>query len=214
MIKAVIFDLDGVIVDSEDAHIESEKRAFARYGVNISAAELHKYVGATAKAMFTELINKYRLKTTFQKMIKIKEENLYRLLDEDAEPMEGVIDLIDRLKEANVKLAIASSSNKKWIEHIMEKLGITLLFDRVVGAEDTAHSKPDPEIYIKAAGALGLRPDECVVIEDAELGVEAAKRAGMKAVGYRNPKSGNQNLSKADVIIDNFSSLEITALVS
>jgi beta-phosphoglucomutase len=214
MIKAVIFDLDGVIVDSEDAHIESEKRAFAKYGVNISAAELHKYAGATAKAMFTELINKYRLKTTFQQMIKIKEEALYRLLDEDAEPMEGAIGLIDRLKEANVKLAIASSSNKKWIEYILKKLGMTSLFDRVIGAEDAAHSKPDPEIYSKATRALGLRPDECVVIEDAELGVEAAIRAGIKAVGYRNPRSGNQNLSKADMIIDDFSTLEINELLS
>jgi beta-phosphoglucomutase family hydrolase len=212
MIRAVIFDLDGVIVNSEDAHIEAEKRAFRRYGVAISADELHRYAGATAKAMFTDLINKYRLKTTFQEMVKIK-ESFFSLLDEDSQPTTGVLQLIHRLKRANVRLAIASSSNRKWIEYILRILEITSLFDCFVGAEDIVHSKPDPEIYLKAATALGVRPDECVVIEDAELGVEAAKRAGMKAIGYRNPRSGNQNLSKADMIIDDFSTLETEDLL-
>jgi beta-phosphoglucomutase-like phosphatase (HAD superfamily) len=83
-----------------------------------------------------------------------------------------------------------------------------------VGAEDIVHSKPDPEIYLKAARSLGMRPDECVVIEDAERGVKAAKRAGMKTIGYRNPRSGNQDLSEADSVIDDFSTLDINELLS
>jgi beta-phosphoglucomutase family hydrolase len=214
MKKAVIFDLDGVIVNSEDAHIEAEKRVFRTYGIAISDNELHRYAGTTAKAMFTELIDKYQLKTTFQEMVRIKEENFLRLLEEDAEPTKGAIELISRLRRANVRLAIASSSNNKWIEYVLRKLRITSLFDCYIGAEDVGHSKPDPEIYLKAARALGVRPDDCVVIEDAKLGIEAAKRAGMKTVGYRNPRSGNQDLARADMIVDDFSILEIKELLS
>jgi len=214
MKRAVIFDLDGVIVNSEDAHIESEKQTFLKFGVKISSDELHEYAGATAEAMFTDLIRRYRLRTTFQEMVKIKEQSFYRLLDEDAEPTKGVIELIQRLKKAGTRLAIASSSNRKWIEYILKKLQITRLFDCFVGAEDIVHSKPDPEIYLKAARALGMRPDECVVIEDAERGVQAAKRAGMKTIGYMNPRSGKQDLSEADVIIDDFSALDVNELLT
>lgn len=213
MIRAVIFDLDGVIVNSEDAHVEAEKQTLLKYGVVISADELHRYAGTTAEAMFTDLIRKYQLNTTFQEMVKIKERSFFRLLDEDAEPTKGVIGLINRLKTAEVRLAIASSSNKKWIEYILAKLRIASLFDSFVGAEDIKQSKPDPEIYLKAARALDVRPDECVAIEDAELGVQAAKRAGMKTIGYRNPRSGNQNLSKADRVIDDFSKVDAEELL-
>ena len=214
MKRAVIFDLDGVIVNSEDAHIESEKQTFFKFGVKISSDELHEYAGATAEAMFTDLIRKYQLRTTFQEMVKIKEQSFFRLLDEDAEPTKGVIRLIQRLKKAGTRLAIASSSNRKWIEYILRKLQITCLFDCFVGAEDIVHSKPDPEIYLKAARALGMRPDDCVVIEDAERGVQAAKRAGMKTIGYMNPRSGNQDLSEADVVIDDFSTLDVNELLT
>jgi beta-phosphoglucomutase family hydrolase len=214
MKTAVIFDLDGVIVNSEDAHIEAEKQAFLKFGVAVSADELQRYAGATAKTMFTELIRKHQLKTTFQEMVKIKEQSFFHLLDEDAEPARGVIELIHRLKKAKVGLAIASSSNRKWIEYILGKLQITYLFDCFMGAEDIRHGKPDPEIYLKVAHALGTRPQECVVIEDAERGVQAAKRAGMKTIGYRNPRSGNQDLSEADIVIDDFSTLDINEVLS
>jgi beta-phosphoglucomutase family hydrolase len=214
MIKAVIFDLDGVIVNSEDAHIEAEKQAFLKFGVAVSADELHTYAGATAKTMFTELIRKHQLKTTFQEMVKIKEQSFFHLLDEDAEPAKGVTDLIHRLKKAKVRLAIASSSNRKWIEYILEKLQITSMFNCFMGAEDIRRGKPDPEIYLKVAHALGTKPQECVVIEDAERGIQAAKRAGMKTIGYKNPRSGNQDLSEADIVIDDFSTLNINEVLT
>jgi len=87
------------------------------------------------------------------------------------------------------------------------------LFDCIVGAEDIVHSKPNPEIFLKAAAELNVNPSDCLVVEDSKLGVEAAKHAGMKCLGYRNPDSGNQNLSKADIITDDFSKLSIAALL-
>ena len=213
MIKAVIFDLDGVIVESENAHIEAEKQTFLKYGVKISADELHEYTGTTAKVMFTELIRKYKLDVTFEEIFHEKEDVFFELLEKNAEPTRGIITLLRKLKSERIKLAIGSSSTKKQIKYVLKKLGITRLFDSAVGAEDIAHSKPDAEIFLKAAAELNVNPSECLVIEDSKLGVEAAKRAHMKCIGYRNLNSGNQDLSKADVITDDFSKLDIGTLL-
>jgi len=214
LIKAVIFDLDGVIVESENAHIEAEKQTFLKYGVQISADELHKYTGATAKVMLTELIAKYKLDTTFEEIFRQKEDILDKLLEEDAEPTKGIITLLWKLKSRQIRLAIGSSSPKKQIKYVLSKLDITHLFDSAVGAEDIGHSKPDPEVFLKAAAELGVNPSECLVVEDSSLGVEAAKSAHMKCIGFRNPNSGNQDLSKADIVTDDFSRLDIDALLS
>jgi beta-phosphoglucomutase family hydrolase len=213
LIKAVIFDLDGVIVESENAHIEAEKQTFLKYGVKISADELHEYTGTTAKVMFTELIRKYKLDVMFEEIFHEKEDIFFELLEKNAEPTRGIITLLRKLKSERIKLAIGSSSTKKQIKYVLKKLGITRLFDSAVGAEDIAHSKPDPEIFLKAAAELNVNPSECLVIEDSKLGVEAAKRAHMKCIGYRNLNSGNQDLSKADVITDDFSKLDIGTLL-
>jgi beta-phosphoglucomutase family hydrolase len=213
LIKAVIFDLDGVIVESESAHIEAEQQTFLKYGVRISSDELHKYTGTTAKLMFTELIRKYKLNATFEEIFRQKETILFKLLEKDAEPTKGVITLLKKLKSKGIKLAIGSSSTKKQIKYVLSKLDIEHLFDSVIGEEDIVRSKPDPEIFLKAAAELDVNPSECLVVEDSELGVEAAKRAHMKCVGYINPNSGDQNLSKADTVTDDFSRLDIGTLL-
>ncbi len=214
MIKAVIFDLDGVLVESEHLHIEAEKQTLLKYGVRISSEELHRYTGTTASFMFTELIKKYKLNTTFKKMFDEKEKILFNLLRDNVKPTQGVMQLLMKLKRENIKLAIASSSHKKLINHILKQMDVTEYFDFVVSSEDVAYGKPDPEIFLKAASGLNVDPDECLVIEDSKLGVEAAKKAGMKCVGYRNPHSGNQDLSEADIVIDNFSKLNLEELLS
>ncbi len=206
--------MDGVIVESENAHITAEQQTFLKYGVKISAEELHRYTGTTAKAMFTALIAKYRLTTTFEKMTNEKEKILFKLLEQETEPTKGVISLMQELKLRGIKLAVGSSSTRKLIDFVLKKLNITSLFDCIVAAEDVAHSKPDPEIFLKAAARLGTNPSQCLVIEDAALGVEAAKRAGMKCIGYRNPHSGDQDLSRADITIDDFSKLTVEETIA
>lgn len=209
MIRAVIFDLDGVIVESETAHIEAEKQTFLKYGLTISPEELHTYTGTTAIVMFTELIAKYKLNTTFEEMNRQKEKILLKLLRQDAEPTKGVLNLMRELKHRGVKLAIASSSSRKLVNYIVDKLNISNLFESTLAAEDIEHSKPDPEVFLKAAAQLGINPAQCLVIEDAKLGVESAKAAGMKCIGYRNPHSGNQDLSEANITTDDFTKLNI-----
>jgi len=214
MIKAVLFDMDGVIAETEHAHVEAEKQTLLKYGVQITEDELHQYTGTTAKQMFMELIAKYRLDTTYQKIFKEKEQIMFKLLELDTQPVKGVIELMCKLREKHVKLAVASSSHRRMVQYVLSKLKITRFFDSIISAEDVAHGKPDPEIFLMSAKRLKVSPAECLVVEDAKLGVEAAKEAGMKCLGYRNPHSGNQDLSKADMVTDDFSSLDVQKLLA
>lgn len=214
MIKAVIFDMDGVIVESERAQIEAERQTLLKYGVRISCKKLQQYTGTTAEFMFNELIKEYRLNVAIEKMLNEKEKILFKLLEKDARPTRGIIRLIKTLRRKRIKLGIASSSNKKLIGHVLRKLNIMQLFNSVVGSDDVAHSKPNPEIFLEAAKRLRVSPANCLVIEDSKLGVEAAKNARMKCVGYKNPNSGHQDLAKADIIIHDFSKLDVEKLLS
>lgn len=213
MIKAVIFDMDGVVAETERIHIEAEVQTMSKYGIRISEDELHEYTGTTAKVMFTKLIKKYSLNTTFGKMFDEKEKVLFKLLEEGVQPTKGVVDLLFKLKKMKKKLAIASSSHRRMIEYVLKKLEIADFFDSVVGAEDITRSKPDPEIFLISARRLKVKPEECLVIEDSELGVKAAKMANMKCLGYINPSSGNQDLSRADSQIEDFSRLNLQELL-
>ncbi len=213
MIKAVIFDMDGVIVDSEPIHIEAEKQTLLKYGVKITTEELRTYTGTTAEFEFNDIIRKYKLNTTAKTLFDEKEVIMFKLLEERTEPTKGVIDLIKNLKQQGFKLGIATSGHRKLAQYYLNRLGIESFFDTVVCAEDITRSKPDPEIFLKAAERLGVEPAQCVVVEDAKLGVEAATRAGMKCVGYRNPNSGNQDLSKADWVVSDFTKLDLQVVL-
>jgi len=213
MITAVIFDMDGVIVDSEPIHIEAEKQTLLKYGVKITTEELRTYTGTTAEFEFNDLIRKYKLNTTAKTLFDVKEDIMFRLLEERTEPTKGVIDLIKSLKQQGFKLGIATSGHRKLAHYYADKLGIASFFDAIVCAEDITHSKPDPEIFLKTAQRLGVEPTQCIVIEDAKLGIEAAVKAGMKCVGYSNPNSGNQDLSKADWVVSDFTKLDLQALL-
>lgn len=213
MIRAVIFDMDGVIVDSEPMHIEAEKQTLLEYGVNITTEELRSYTGTTAEFEFNDLIRKYKLNTTTDSLFREKERILFRLLEGKTQPTKGVLDLIRNLKKHGIKLGIATSGHRKLAHYYLDKLGIEQLFDTVVCSEDITRSKPDPEIFLKAAKKLGVDPAECIVIEDSKLGIEAATKAGMKHIGYSNPNSGSQDLSKADYVISDFTKLDLEKLL-
>jgi HAD superfamily hydrolase (TIGR01509 family) len=120
----------------------------------------------------------------------------------DLKPIQGIPELLEQLKRDGVLTAIASSSSRDFISLVVDRTGIRQYFDAFISGQELPESKPNPAIYLLAAQTLGVEPSECIVLEDAHLGVEAAKRAGMRCIGYRNPNSGAQDLSKADVVVD------------
>lgn len=183
-INGVIFDLDGVIVTTDDYHTLAWKRIAKEEGINFE--EWHKFRGVSRMECVEILTKKTdKVYSDEEKMeIATKKNNYYlellkELSHEDILP--GVMLLLEELKKNNIKIAIGSSS--KNTPFILDKIGLGNFFDTVVDGNDIKRSKPDPEVFVLAAEKLGLLPKECLVIEDADAGVEAAIRGNMKVLG-------------------------------
>lgn len=208
--KAVIFDMDGVIIDSEPIHFEVDMQTMKNFGCSISKEELNKYVGTTNEYMFTDIKNKYKLNKSAEEIINYRCNLVKRkVIESDLVPIEGIRDLLKNLKDKNIPAAIASSSPRDFIEVVVSKFGIEDYFSCILSGEEVKNGKPAPDIYIETAKKLGIAPKECIVIEDSKNGVIAAKEAGMKCIGFKNINSGEQDLSKADYIVNSIVEINI-----
>jgi HAD superfamily hydrolase (TIGR01509 family) len=207
MIKAVIFDMDGVIVDSEPLHIRAERMTLAPYGLNISDAEFQTYMGRTSRFLLQDMIRKHRLPASLDELYPKHMQHLFRLYQEELKPIPGAVELIRLLYQRGFDLAVASSSDKELILIMLKVLHISSLFKTWVSGEEMERVKPFPDIFLEAARRLKQPPECCIVIEDSYAGVLAAKSAGMTCIGFVSPNSPNQDLSKADIIVNNLREL-------
>ena len=215
MLKAVIFDMDGVLIDSEPFHLVVNERIFADLGINLSEDEYHGFIGTTHKDMWSTIKKRYNLPQSVPELVNMQVSgNIGYIKNEEIEPIKikGITDLLSKIAGENIKIGIASSSPTEVIKLVINKLGISNYFAAIVGGEEIKEGKPSPDIFLKAAKRLNSNPSDCIVIEDSKNGVLAAKAAGMKCVGFKNPNSGNQDLRKADLIIENYDSLDINTL--
>ncbi|MBC8061344.1 MAG: HAD family phosphatase [Clostridiaceae bacterium] len=210
MIKAVLFDMDGVLIDSELIRLVHVQGIIKSMDIVMSDEEYIKFIGTSSHFMWSTIKHKYNLNHTLEELIN-KDRNEYFIYlsspDTKITPIRGITELLKNLHENNIKMAVASSSPINVIEFIIESFKFNNYFNALVTGDYVNRSKPEPDIFLFAAEKLGVLPEECVVIEDSCNGVKAAKRAGMNCVGYRNLNSGNQDLSEADIIIDSFCDL-------
>jgi HAD superfamily hydrolase (TIGR01509 family) len=207
--KAVIFDMDGVIIDSEPIHLEIDIQTMKDLGCNISKDELNKYVGTTNEYMFSDIRNKYKINKSVEDIISYRMEIAKeRIIKSDLEPIEGIRELLSALKNKNIPTAIASSSPRDFIEIVVAKFELQDYFSYILSGEEVENGKPAPDVYIETAKKLRVQPKDCIVIEDSKNGVLAAKAAGMKCIGFENINSGDQDLSKADFIVNGITEIE------
>lgn len=200
MIQAVIFDLDGVIVDTAHYHYIAWKRLASEFGITLTPQhnELLKGVSRMRSLEIVLSLGNIQLSDSEMEALADKKNKWFIEYIESVRPEEifpGVKDMLVNCRKKNLKVALASSS--KNAPRVIELLGIANLFDTMVDGTMITHTKPDPEIFLLAAKRLGITPDKCVVFEDAEAGVEAAIAAGMKCVGVGSP----EQLGKANVIV-------------
>lgn len=202
MVKAVIFDMDGVIIDSEPIHLYVDELVLSTIGINVTPEYLEKYVGMTNPEMWRAIIQEHRLNQTVDELIEHQLSTKVKILNEaKIEPINGIPCLIESLSDKCIPLGIASSSPREFIEIVLAKFNIREAFDSIVSGEEVENGKPAPDVYIEASRIIGVPTEECVAIEDSRNGVLAAKSAGMKCIGYQNPNSGKQDLTSADRIV-------------
>lgn len=213
MKKAFIFDMDGVIIDSEPIHFDIDVQTMEYLGIPISPQELERFVGMTNPDMWRILKQEYNIAKPVEEIIdyqlssKIKAVRALELA-----PIAGIMELISNLKKLGMKLGIASSSPRVFINEVLMKFQIGQYFDCVVSGEEVANGKPAPDIYVEAARQLGVHASECIVLEDSSNGIKAAQAANMRCIGFINPNSGNQDVTFADVIISKISEINVMAL--
>lgn len=207
MITAVIFDMDGVIADSEYFNVKAKHLILKQAGIEVDWHYHDKFLGTTHEYMWTEMKKEFEsldkeVSYYIDQWVKTRKELINQ---EGLKPMPGVVDLIRILKEKGFHLAVASSSLKEDIMTNMNTFGITDCFEAFVSGSECENGKPDPEIFQKAAEAIGQKAANCIVVEDSEAGVKAAKSAKMKCIGYAPEVAIKQDLHQADTVVKEFS---------
>ncbi|MBN1779837.1 HAD family hydrolase [bacterium] len=213
MVPAIIFDMDGVIIDSEPLHHRAERRLLSGYGVTVTTEELHTFAGKDARQLLNEFISQYALPADFDTLYSQHKMNVEAVFRNDDIPVTNAVDLIRNLHRAGIPLALASSSHRQLIELILKRLDLTSYFRVILGGDEIKQGKPYPDIYQETASRLDKHPEQCMAIEDSKNGVQAAKDAGCYCVGYVNPNSGNQDLGRADRRITDFSTVTVEDLL-
>ena len=200
---AVLWDLDGTLADSKDYHWRAWKAAMGAEGLTVTEAQFLASFGQRNDTILGEWLGPGALPEQARRIGDSKEA-FYRELvgKEGIGPLPGAAEWVQSLHDDGWRQAIASSAPRLNVEVMHQALGFSGLIDTLVGAEDVKRGKPDPEVFLKAARELGVPPERCVVVEDAEAGIEAARKGGMRCVGV-----GGGAGSDADVVTDSLDQL-------
>ncbi len=207
---AVIFDMDGVLIDSEPLHFDVLNSVLERDGHRLSRAENDEFMGTTSEAMFNTLIQRWALSRSVAEYIALYDEALLEVLRQPRSPEPGVLALIDYLRAHGVRSGVASSSRRSWISATLRSLGLSEAFDAIVSGDDVERSKPDPSIYVLAAERVGAPPCCCLAIEDSPNGVQSARGAGMSVLGVRTPYTAHLVLEGVLKAVDSLADLDLT----
>ena len=213
MINTVIFDMDGVIINSEPVHQKLEFQMFDELNLKISREEHKHYVGTSAVDMWTLIGDKHELSRTPEELLIYGRELYWDALENgEVHLVQGVLALIGEFSKKKFTIQVASSATRPTVDKVLEHFYLEHFFQYRIGGDEVRKSKPDPEIFIRAAHLSQSEPEHCLVIEDSANGVRAAKDAGMKCIGYANEHTGNQNLSNADLIIHSMDELTVEVI--
>ena len=206
-LKGVIFDLDGVLVDTVPLHFKAWKKMFAEYGEDFSFDDYKHKVDGIPRNDGARAVLKHLGPKELETAATRKQNYFLQFLgQEGVEVYQSTVDLAKKAKAENIKIAVISSSRN--CRHILERASLTDLFEVIIGGNDIERGKPNPDVFLEAARLMALSSDECLVIEDAVLGVEAAHRAKMKCIGidhYRHP----ERLKKADLVVSDLGEVSI-----
>jgi len=207
---AVIFDMDGVLVDSHEMIWSSVNKVLGEKGVHLGKGDINQYVGMSFKDAVEAWNSRYGLDLYLESFTDEVWDLELKFLD-GMKLDRGLVSLLNDLRTHYVPMAVGTSSQRFRADIMLDSLDLKKYFSAVISANDVTKHKPEPDLFLKAASRLSMPPERCVVIEDAASGIEAAKRGNMKSVGYENGYN-NGEVREADIVINNFSQLSYDSL--
>ena len=214
MLKGLLFDMDGVLVNNLEIHRQAFAEFFRFYGVERTFDELNRVFGRGNDDIMDELMPRDVVERVGIRELGYQKEAIYRRIYAPIiEPQSGLINFLADAEREGLRLAVGSSGYRVNVDFVLDKCNIARHFSAIVAGDEVTNCKPHPEIYLTAAAKLGLKPSECVVFEDAEAGIEAAHRAGIKVIALATTFD-REFLAQtdADVIVDDFRDVTIEML--
>jgi len=206
---AVIFDMDGVMVDNNKYNKVAWRNFCKKYGFDLSEDDLiHHVFGRINSDTLTYLFGENLSEEDFDKYVEEKESMYREIFVPHIKPVKGLIELLDELRSKNIKRAIATSAYQKNVDFVLSNIGAKDYFDVIVMDSDVTKGKPHPEVYLKAAEKIQIEPEKCVVFEDSLSGIKSAKAAGMKVIALTTTHP-EEELSHSDMVIKDFNEINL-----
>ncbi len=200
-IEAIIWDMDGVLADTAPYHFRAWQEIFGKRGVKFTREDFKHAFGIRNDAIIRRALGKEISQDEIEAIARRKEKTFRRMIGQNIKPIPGAVKLLKALDESGVKMALASSTPIENIRLITGSLGIADCFQAIVSGHEVTEGKPSPQVFLLAARRLGVKPGNCIVIEDAVAGVTAAKKAGMYCVAIATTHS-KESLKQADLVVD------------
>lgn len=209
--KAVIWDMDGVMVDTAPYHLVAWQEVFRKKNIDFTEEDFRHTFGQRNDAIITSVLGAEVAWSELEAISCEKEIGFRRRIKHKVEPLPGVMELVASLREHGFRMALASSAPVANIRLIIQGLNLDDYFQAVISGEDVTEGKPSPQVFLLAASRLGVEPGHCVVIEDAVAGVSAARRAGMRCLAVTNTHP-RASLKEADLVVDSLIAVDVTML--
>ncbi|TFF96514.1 MAG: HAD family phosphatase, partial [Promethearchaeota archaeon] len=197
----IIFDMDGVLADTGPIHFESWVKLAEEIGVNFTRETFEQTFGQTSPEIVRKLVGPEPSQDQVEKWANLKEKYYRQMVADKLEPLPGVLDLLKILKKEGFKMAVGSSGPPENVDLLLKTLNIKSFFDAIITAEDVERGKPEPDVFLIAARQSSVKPQNCLVIEDAPVGIQAAKNAGMKCISLTTTHKKDE-LIEADLILE------------
>jgi HAD superfamily hydrolase (TIGR01509 family) len=213
LIKALVFDFDGTILDTETQHYNAFQEMYKEHGSELPLEVWGECIGTHSGFNPYEYLEEQINKKLNHEELRIKKTERALALIKEQKPLPGIENYLKAAKEMGLKIGLASSSSRQWVMEHLERIGLSHYFEVIKTADDVEKVKPDPALYLKAVDELGVKPGEAIAFEDSVNGSLAAKKAGLYCVAIPNPVTRHMQFDEVDHQMESIAELELAALI-